>query len=185
MALFWSKAIKLQRCRSSICIARRGLQFSVPKSVKEVIETREGKTTTIEGILKDSSRKPYLIKIDNPNNACPLCRLGLKNIKYTDVLIITQFIQSDGNIMTQEATQLCDSSYRQMIQLIDEANKAGLLWTQNPAPWNTELMGWEKCNTYFETEHEIAMKERARKEHVSYYYEKPPKTKKFTLQDVL
>ena len=63
--------------------------------------------------------------IETENNACPICSLGLQ-IKHTDILIISQFVRSDGRMLPRRVTALCRKEQRRMSSLVAMAHKAGI-----------------------------------------------------------
>lgn len=88
-------------------------------SVKEV---KTGNDLIIHGEIVPSGREPYVLK--NNSKACPICALGI-DIKHTDVLILSQFVRSDGCMFPRRVTGLCRSQQKRMSSLITMAHKAG------------------------------------------------------------
>ena len=81
------------------------------------------------------------------SNACPICRLGMKRLLYTDVLILSQFLDKNWRLMSIEDTQLCVRSYMQVKSLVETAQKCKLL----PRPADYRVYGlWDRLNTYHE-----------------------------------
>lgn len=93
-------------------------------SLIAVSETREGNTIVFEGVHKSSPREPYLLK--NTTNLCPLCATGL-DVKHTDVLILSQFVRSDGCMLPRRITGLCKKQQKRMSSLVTMAQKAGII----------------------------------------------------------
>lgn len=95
----------------------------------------------------DSDRKE---KIATPPpearaDACPLCKLGLKNVSYSDVLILSQFLAPDGTLMSIEESKLCGTQYHRIKRSVELAQKCRLL----PRPQGYEVYGpWDSLNTY-------------------------------------
>lgn len=58
------------------------------------------------------------------NNACPLCATGL-DVKHTDILILCQFVRSDGCMLPRRITGLCKKQQRRVSTLVTMAQKAG------------------------------------------------------------
>jgi len=74
-----------------------------------------------------------------------LCRLNLRRLAYTDVMILSQFIESSGKLMAFEDTGLCGGKYWLVKQLVKDAQVAQLL----PRPPDYEVFGpWDHLNTY-------------------------------------
>lgn len=64
-----------------------------------------------------------------------------------DVLILNQFIESNGTLMTQEVTGLCRRSYKKVEKLVEQAQSARLL----PRPPDYVSYGpWDDLNKYYE-----------------------------------
>lgn len=89
-------------------------------SVKEV---QTGNDLVIYGETVPSGREPFLLKNNHPT-ACPVCATGI-DIKHTDVLILSQFVRSDGCMLPRRITGLCKSQQKRMSSLVTMAHKAG------------------------------------------------------------
>ncbi|KAL4238644.1 mitochondrial translation [Mactra antiquata] len=131
----------------------RSAHISPLLKAREVIEKTEGNVTTIEGKIVDSPRKGKILDAPGPDNLCPLCRLDL-DVKYTDVKIISQFVQEDGNIVPRQISGLCFPQHRQMIHLIHKAHSAGLMQHLRPHIFPEEYShmsdhAWKKYNVYY------------------------------------
>ncbi|XP_076318705.1 mitochondrial ribosomal protein S18A [Tachypleus tridentatus] len=113
--------------------------------LKKIVHTETENTVIVEGVQVKSPREGKVIKVQNNTRACPLCRLGLKNIRHTDVLILSQFINSDGTLLPKQITGLCGRQYRQVGIMVHHAQLAGLL-PRKPHMPATEP--WEHLNTY-------------------------------------
>ncbi|XP_037775597.1 uncharacterized protein LOC119572564 [Penaeus monodon] len=113
------------------------------------------KQTTIEGLYKPSDRTELLVKTEHTEcGACPLCALQL-NLKHTDVLVLSQFLRSDGCMLPKRITGLCNSQQKKVTLLVAMAQKAGLM--PNLAPyWSKKdpkkRFGSKKFNRYFDEE---------------------------------
>lgn len=75
---------------------------------------------------KESPRADTLIKQvkEVGPRFCPKCTLGL-NIKHTDVLILSQYIQSDGSMLPRTVTRLCSVQHKNIETMIKMAQQAG------------------------------------------------------------
>lgn len=115
--------------------------------LKEIREVKKGPTITVEGVHVESPRRNKLA-IPPPEakgDSCPLCRLGLQHLKYTDVLILEQFMEPGGKIMSIKDSQLCGRQYKKVQYLIKTAQMCKLL----PRPADYEVYGpWDKLKTY-------------------------------------
>lgn len=86
---------------------------------------------TISGEYIESPRQPMLLKElkdlkakGNGKMFCPKCTLGL-DIKHTDVLILSQYIRSDGCMLPQRITGLCKVQQKRIGTLVTMAQKSG------------------------------------------------------------
>ncbi|XP_029638406.1 28S ribosomal protein S18a, mitochondrial [Octopus sinensis] len=121
----------LSICRTVPVIA----SFSSSKQLqlKQILHKTEGNVTTIEGVHIPSPRENNVIpeKYFSKPTACPLCRLNLK-VKYTDVLIVSQFVDANGKLLPQHVTKLCNRQHKHMNMLVNFATRAGLLRSLAP-----------------------------------------------------
>ncbi|XP_049780396.1 28S ribosomal protein S18a, mitochondrial [Schistocerca cancellata] len=129
----------------------RSLYTSSVLRLKEIQEKKEGKTLIIEAVTVPSPRQPLLVRTPS-DGPCRLCALGL-DIKHTDVLILNQFLRSDGCMLPRRITGLCKKQQRKVSILVAMAQKAGLM--PNLAPSNSKRdpkrrLKWKKFNTYFD-----------------------------------
>ncbi|XP_045174476.2 39S ribosomal protein S18a, mitochondrial-like [Mercenaria mercenaria] len=139
--------------KENAMIKRRLLHSTVPLYLREVTETTVDNVTTIEGRLVESPREDYVIKADGEKHLCPLCRLNL-DINYTDILIISQFVQEDGEIVPRQITGLCYPQHARMKHLIHQAHSAGLMQNLRPHVYPVEYSqmsdhAWKKYNVYY------------------------------------
>lgn len=98
-----------------------------------------------------SDREPYLLK-NTHSDACPVCALGVE-IKHTDVLILSQFVRSDGCMLPRRITGLCRKQQKRMSSLVTMAHKAGLMPNLKPANSKKDpklRSGWKKYNKYYD-----------------------------------
>ncbi|XP_067681180.1 large ribosomal subunit protein mL66-like [Haliotis asinina] len=123
--------------------------------LKEIRETRTENATVIEGVKVPSSRSDYLLP-GNSEVKCPLCRVHA-DLKYTDVLILSQFLRPDGCLLPRRVTGVCKRQQRSLEKLIHQAQRAGLLPTFRPdLPSGKERnhlrsqFKWKKYNVYYE-----------------------------------
>ncbi|KAL4154235.1 hypothetical protein QTP88_002062 [Uroleucon formosanum] len=123
---------------------------SAPMKLKEIHVNKVGDKLIIEGAFVPSPRKDHLIQ--NNSECCSLCSLDL-NVKHTDVLILSQFVRSDGCMMPRRITGLCRTQQKRMSKLVSMAHKAGLMCDLAPANSKkdtTKRKLWKKYNTYFD-----------------------------------
>ena len=78
---------------------------------------------------------------------CVLCRLNLRGLDYTDVMILSRFIKKNGEIMTYHESNLCSREYNRIIRLIEQAQRCNLI--ERPADYFVPGV-WHDLNTYIE-----------------------------------
>ncbi|XP_044738386.1 39S ribosomal protein S18a, mitochondrial [Chrysoperla carnea] len=157
--------------KNSIKLFTQSMQLGIYRQIsifpalrlKEIKETKVGNELVIEGVQIPSPREQYLVKIPE-KDACPVCSLNL-NVKHTDVLILSQFVRSDGCMLPRRITGLCKTQQKRIGTMVTMAQKAGLM--PNLAPANSkkdpkQRYRWKKCNTYFD-ENTIGQKKKVEK----------------------
>jgi len=141
----------LTAAASSTCLSRQALtatptylSTSACLPLRKIVKNVDDKTTTVEGVYIPSDRKDNLLQPSveasysgtpcksEPCNAVtrschPFCRFNfVHEVKHTDVLIISQFMDSQGKIMDREVTGLCKRQHTRVNKLIKMAAKSGL-----------------------------------------------------------
>ncbi|CAG2175319.1 unnamed protein product [Oppiella nova] len=126
----------------------RNISVSSVNRLKQIQYQEREDTITVEAVKVTSDRKDKLIhKTDTHKDCCPLCRLNLRRLDYTDVLILKQFVESSGKVMPQSITGLCSRMHNRVIQLVKKAQTCQLL----PRPHDYQSYGpWDQLNTYYE-----------------------------------
>ncbi|XP_054900636.1 39S ribosomal protein S18a, mitochondrial [Poeciliopsis prolifica] len=100
------------------------------RGIRQVVEKNDGKTTIIEGQIIDVPEGP---QPPNPTAKCPIYRWNLQNkYNYTDVLLLSQFIRSDGGMLPRRVTGLCFEEHRKIAICVQMAHRAGLLPDHKP-----------------------------------------------------
>ncbi|XP_062980323.1 large ribosomal subunit protein mL66 [Elgaria multicarinata webbii] len=95
------------------------------RGLRQVVEITEGNTTVIEGKITEDEEAPTP---PNPSGQCPICRWNLKHkYHYEDVLLLSQFIRSDGGMLPQKTTGLCREEHKKIAICVQMAHRAGLL----------------------------------------------------------
>merc|ERR1712212_544912 len=120
------------------------LSTSACLRVRKIVKNEDEKMTTVEGVYIPSERKDRLLEppVDalysgtpcksQPGHvvtrSChPFCRFNfVHEVKHTDVLIISQFMDSEGKILDKELTGLCQRQHTRVDKLIKMAAKSGL-----------------------------------------------------------
>ncbi|XP_011640153.1 39S ribosomal protein S18a, mitochondrial [Pogonomyrmex barbatus] len=142
-AELFRKSLTLSQCE-------RGVSLSATTRLREIIEKKQDKVLTIEGVDLPQKNEHMLLKIDS--KACPLCATEL-DVKHTDVLILKQFIQSNGEMLPRNITKLCKVQHKRMSILVKMAQAAGLLPCESiERKEDGSVIGprWKSFNTYYD-----------------------------------
>ncbi|XP_075781143.1 large ribosomal subunit protein mL66 isoform X2 [Pelodiscus sinensis] len=95
------------------------------RALRQVVEVTEGSTTIIEGKVIEDVKAPTP---PNPAGQCPICRWNLKyKYNYEDVLLLSQFIRSDGGMLSRKITGLCLEEHKKVAVCVQMAHRAGTL----------------------------------------------------------
>ncbi|XP_001600138.1 39S ribosomal protein S18a, mitochondrial [Nasonia vitripennis] len=129
----------------------RSISLSAARNLKEIRETKEGNTIIVEGVDLPHPKEHLMLKTSE-NGACPLCSAGV-NVKHTDVLILKQFVNSQGHMLPRRITGLCYIQQKRVGIMVTMAQKAGLM--PNLAPPNSKKdpkkrYKWKAFNTYYD-----------------------------------
>ena len=130
----------------------------------------------IEGVTLASDRSNKLVKTDNigHSESCYMCKLNL-DLKHTvnfywqnlftkhcfesrihsfqDVLILSQFLRTDGCMLPRRVTGLCKRQQKRVGTLVTMAQKAGLMSSINPPGSKKDPKlrhKWKKWNSYWD-----------------------------------
>jgi len=144
--------VRLPVATATATVPKAQLCLSSVLGIKEIVRKEEGNSLVISGRYAASPREKYLIPTVSEQDApclCPLCRLGL-HIQHTDVLILTQFVDSRGKGLPRYVTKLCRKQHRRLSYLLVMAEKAGLMDKFTKEGTKRELEGWEKLNKYYD-----------------------------------
>ncbi|XP_040286736.1 39S ribosomal protein S18a, mitochondrial [Bufo bufo] len=108
----------------------RGAPGVQSRGLRQLTEVKDGKVTTIEGRILEE--KPSMCP-PNPEGQCPICRWNLKHkYDYMDVLVLGQFIRSDGGMLSRKVTGLCSEEHKKVQACVKMAHRAGLLPDHRP-----------------------------------------------------
>ncbi|XP_062830093.1 large ribosomal subunit protein mL66 isoform X3 [Anolis carolinensis] len=87
-------------------------------------------STNIEGKILEVVEAPTP---PNPSGQCPICRWNLKHkYNFEDVLLLSQFIRSDGGMLPRRVTGLCTVEHKKIAICVQMAHRAGLLPNHRP-----------------------------------------------------
>ncbi|XP_052269345.1 39S ribosomal protein S18a, mitochondrial-like [Dreissena polymorpha] len=148
--------LSFQLLRNRECVGHnilRTFKTTPACQLREVIETTKGNVTTVEGRVFDSDRKDRLLKLPDTEEKCVLCKLNI-DLKYTDVLILQQFVQEDGQVVPRQITGLCFHQHAKVKKLVHQAHSAGLMQNLRPHVYPKEYSQmsdykWKKFNVYY------------------------------------
>jgi ribosomal protein S18 len=136
----------------------RSISTSSRCSLREIHIKTDKDLTIVEGAYVPSERTDKVLKIETKKDFCPLCpnKLGAE-IKYTDVLILSQFLRADGCVLPRTVTGLCHKAQTNLQRKVHQAQRAGLLpefrpdlWTGEPRTGLKSRHKWRKYNIYFD-----------------------------------
>ncbi|XP_041979628.1 28S ribosomal protein S18a, mitochondrial [Aricia agestis] len=141
----------------------RTLYTTKALNLKELVERKEGSTLTIEGVTVKSPNTDLLVRAEKikelapierneHGNPCYMCALQL-DVKHTDVLILSQFVRSDGCMLPRRITGLCHRQQKKIGKLVTMAQKAGLMINLTPSYCKKDpkkRRDYKKFNTYFD-----------------------------------
>ncbi|CAB3227219.1 unnamed protein product [Arctia plantaginis] len=147
----------------------RSIATTKPLNLKDIRECKEGSTLIVEGVTVPSPRTELLIRAENipgyepvvPSSKppCYMCALGL-DVKHTDVLILSQFVRTDGCMLPRRITGLCRRQQKKIGKMVTMAQKAGLMINLTPDNCKKDprkRREHKKFNTYYD-ERTIFMK---------------------------
>ncbi|XP_024893347.1 39S ribosomal protein S18a, mitochondrial [Temnothorax curvispinosus] len=132
--------------------SNRNISLSATTRLREIIEKKEDNVLTIEAVKVPQTKENLLVKIDS--HACPLCATEL-DVKHTDVLILSQFLRSNGTMLPRRITKLCNVQQKRVSVLVIMAQRAGLLPNRFAKRNKTGSMSQEnsrrrRFNTYYD-----------------------------------
>ncbi|KAF6210654.1 hypothetical protein GE061_013761 [Apolygus lucorum] len=129
----------------------RHLSLSPIQRLKEITITKTEKKTIFEAQFKPEPWEAFKLENASPS-ACSLCATNL-DVKHTDVLILSQFVRSDGCMLPRRITGLCKTQQKKVSKMVAMAQKAGLMSNLTPANSKKDpkkRQKWKKFNTYFD-----------------------------------
>jgi len=145
--------------RGTLVSQQRNVSTSKPRFLKEIQVRTTENVTTVEGIIVESDRKGKVLEVaEEEKGFCPLCPHRLNaTLKYTDVLILSQFLRADGCALPRSVTGLCQKAQHNLQRLVNQAQRAGLMPELRPDHWKgvprTQIKSkykWKQYNTYFD-----------------------------------
>jgi len=99
--------------------------------VKKIEHTEEGNKIVVEGIQIQDKNTNTLVApgCKSGQTTChPFCRSPIvSKVKHTDVLILDQFVDSKGQMYSQEELQICGRQWTRLYKLVQMSQRAGLM----------------------------------------------------------
>ncbi|KHN88347.1 28S ribosomal protein S18a, mitochondrial [Toxocara canis] len=123
------QSVMLRILRAPLCSTSahgmRHMSITATCSVKKIVSETEGNTTTVQLVdVPDTDTKRVLKKSDDTCSLCT-CNIPVK-IKYSDVLILEQFMREDGTVLPRQLTGLCKKQQLRIERCVMQAHWAGL-----------------------------------------------------------
>lgn len=110
------------RCTKSLLLRRIVIERDTTKNVVKI----SGQ------LVQPQFKRQALPKIsENDEDTCPLRARGIE-VSKNDVLILRQFMRSDGSILAFDDTKLAERSYKKVVAAIKMAQREGLLPSYEP-----------------------------------------------------
>ncbi|CAH2229249.1 28S ribosomal protein S18a, mitochondrial [Pararge aegeria] len=151
------------------CLAKNAILSTFVRSIsttnqlrlKQIHEYKEGSTLIVEATSVPSPNTELLVRAEKikdltpaekPEHTCYMCALDL-DVKHTDVLILSQFVRSDGCMLPRRITGLCRRQQKKIGKMVSMAQKAGLMINLTPSYCKKDpkqRYAYKKFNTYFD-----------------------------------
>jgi len=135
-------------------LARRMLSISRSVKARQVIQTEKGNQIVVE-VVEAPVEKPTSTstststRLFSDEHACSLCTCHVPvKISYRDVLILEQFMRSDGTVLPQSLTGLCGSQQLRIERCIMQAHWSGLFPDRTDA--SLDRSGYRRHNRYWD-----------------------------------
>ncbi|VDD87753.1 unnamed protein product [Enterobius vermicularis] len=107
----------------------------------------EGNTTIVQVVKvpEDESKKV----LEHNDEQCSFCTCTLPTkVKYSDVLILEQFMREDGTVLPKQVTGLCSKQQRRIERCVMQAHWAGLFPDRTVADF--DRAGYKRFNRYWD-----------------------------------
>ncbi|EFO27558.2 hypothetical protein LOAG_00922 [Loa loa] len=120
---------------------------------KKKIDTKlHGDTTVVEVVdIPDADDRKVL---KHSPETCTLCTCNVPvKIRYSDVLILEQFMRKDGTVLPQQLTGLCKKQQRRIERCVMQAHWAGLFPDRTTADFDRS--GYKRFARYWNDDMDI------------------------------
>jgi len=154
----------------------RFLSVSPCNLMKEIKHSEKDNHITVEGIYVSGENKQ--------TKASDACRGGqvtchsfckspfVAQVKHTDVLILNQFVDSKGQMYSQEELEICHRQWTRLFKMVQMCQRAGLMPGKEfyckeirQTKWGSQNCYWDE-NT-IEIQHKENLKKSKRREFIS------------------
>jgi hypothetical protein len=123
--------------------------------LKEIETIEEGNRIIIQGKIVESPRQGLVVHCcsqEGGNSKChPFCKSSIAPlVKHTDVLILDQFVDSRGQLFSQENLGICSRMWTRLRKLTEMSQRAGLM--PGKEFYCSEVRGtkWGSQNSYWD-----------------------------------
>lgn len=125
----------LSRISSTVVRTSRWLSTSPCLMVKDIKHTEDGNKIVVEGVHLSpphpsvSSTAITATNCTSGQGHChPFCRSPIVGqVKHTDVLILDQFVDSRGQMYSQDELEICSRQWTRVYKLVQMCQRAGLM----------------------------------------------------------
>eukprot|EP00092_Neocalanus_flemingeri_P067770 GFUD01082762.1.p1 GENE.GFUD01082762.1~~GFUD01082762.1.p1 ORF type:complete len:186 (+),score=56.00 GFUD01082762.1:48-605(+) len=121
--------------------------------VKEIVHTESGTKIVVEGVTPPSvtTSVPATTCREGQTSCHPFCRSPIvAQVKHTDVLILDQFVDSRGQIYSQEELGICSRQWTRLYKLVQMCQRAGLMPGKDFYCQDVRKTKWGSQNCYWD-----------------------------------
>lgn len=146
----------LSRVSSTILRSSRLLCTSPCMMVKDIKHTEDGNKIVVEGVhLSQPNASKTALTTTGCNsgqaNCHPFCRSPIVGqVKHTDVLILDQFVDSKGQMYSQEELEICSRQWSRVWKLVQMCQRAGLMPGKEFYCKEIRQTKWGSQNSYWD-----------------------------------
>jgi len=144
----------LPRFSSIVLRSTRLLSTSPNMLMKDIKHTEEGNKIVVEGIkVSETSTNTALTASgcgSGQANCHPFCNSPIVGqVKHTDVLILDQFVDSKGQMYSQEDLEICPRQWTRLHKLVQMCQRAGLMPGKEFYAKDVRNTKWGSQNSYW------------------------------------
>uniref|UniRef100_A0A0R3RQH1 28S ribosomal protein S18a, mitochondrial n=1 Tax=Elaeophora elaphi TaxID=1147741 RepID=A0A0R3RQH1_9BILA len=144
--------LKSTGCSGQISCWSRQFVTSLAVFKKKIDAKVQGDTTIVEVVdVPDIDDRRVL---EHSPETCTLCTCNVPvKIRYSDVLILEQFMREDGTVLPQQLTGLCKKQQQRIERCVMQAHWAGLFPDKTTADFDRS--GYKRFARYWDDDWEI------------------------------